>query len=1134
MQLNLQKTILMLSKYFLYGFIVQLMVINLVFATNVNGQYIPIDKVYVRFQNETVTITDFIKSIEAQTSYNFLYDEKDLKGERAIKLNKKSGTVEEYLKTVSLQSNLRFRQVNNGIDVKLDSSLPPNPIFKKQSDDDVTGQVLDESGLPMPGVTVVVRGTTSGTVTDVDGKFSIDVPEGGFLIFSFIGFEDQVMEVGNQSQLKVILKESLSDLEEVVVVGYGEQQKANLTGAVSTVKFDDELANRPITNASQALGGTASGVWVSQNSGKPGGDGAQIRIRGWGTLNNSNPLIIIDGVEGSFDQINPSDIENITVLKDAASAAIFGSKAANGVVLVTTKMGSKGDKMQVSVNAYGGVQSLGRRYDLINNSAQHMILSNQALTNDGASPLFSQDLISSFENGGDPFKYPNTNWFKELFQNAPIQEYNVSIRGGGPNLSSYLSFNYLNQEGMVPNTNSKRYGIRANVESDVNNWLKVSGRFSYLKRDSEEPYSDVTYGSLGRVFEMLGGAAPYIAPYTSDGRFGSVQAIASDGSLLYDNRNPLIDAANGKSLTDENLLTINTAAEVKFSDFISWKTTFATNVGFSLVDRYNTSVFGYTDTGIETITKNYNREGLEINRSNLLRINNNLFTTLNFKKEIGTQHSFTGVLGIQLESNKVRNTYARRTLPPKEGLTQVDAGTSGIQSQGNMTQLKIFSYFGRVNYSFNQKYLFEANLRADGSSRFKKGNQWGVFPGFSAGWRLGDEQFIQDLNLFSSMKFRASWGRLGNQNISGFWPYLTAIDQNNGVSYNFGGSFFPGAAITTLVDEDITWETTTTLDLGLEMGFWEDQLTLELDYFKRVTNDIIVQLPIPQVLGGLTPPFENLGEMVNDGFEIIANYSNYQFDRNKLDYNVGVNLTYIKNEVTQFAGGKSPDQLYLIREGYSFNTLYGYNAIGIYQSDAEALEHMHSNGFKPKAGNLKFEDVNNDGRLDFEDKQGLGNTIPKFTFGISPGFKYKGFDLNILFQGILGVNVYTLNNFTNLDYENRVISTRWLDAWSPENTDTDVPSAKFDNSWDESPSSYWVDELNYIKLKNIQLGYAMPQSFLTKSKLQKAYVYVNAQNVFSIVGKDYEGYDPERNTFNSGYSVYPVPRIVSLGVNLNF
>lgn len=1134
MQLNLQKTILMLSKYFLYGFIVQLMVINLVFATNVNGQYIPIDKVYVRFQNETVTITDFIKSIEAQTSYNFLYDEKDLKGERAIKLNKKSGTVEEYLKTVSLQSNLRFRQVNNGIDVKLDSSLPPNPIFKKQNDDDFTGQVLDESGLPMPGVTVVVRGTTSGTVTDVDGKFSIDVPEGGFLIFSFIGFEDQVMEVGNQSQLKVILKESLSDLEEVVVVGYGEQQKANLTGAVSTVKFDDELANRPITNASQALGGTASGVWVSQNSGKPGGDGAQIRIRGWGTLNNSNPLIIIDGVEGSFDQINPSDIENITVLKDAASAAIFGSKAANGVVLVTTKMGSKGDKMQVSVNAYGGVQSLGRRYELINNSAQHMILSNQALTNDGASPLFSQDLISSFENGGDPFKYPNTNWFKELFQNAPIQEYNVSIRGGGPNLSSYLSFNYLNQEGMVPNTNSKRYGIRANVESDVNNWLKVSGRFSYLKRDSEEPYSDVTYGSLGRVFEMLGGAAPYIAPYTSDGRFGSVQAIASDGSLLYDNRNPLIDAANGKSLTDENLLTINTAAEVKFSDFITWKTTFATNVGFSLVDRYNTSVFGYTDTGIETITKNYNREGLEINRSNLLRINNNLFTTLNFKKDIGTQHSFTGVLGIQLESNKVRNTYARRTLPPKEGLTQVDAGTSGIQSQGNMTQLKIFSYFGRVNYSFNQKYLFEANLRADGSSRFKKGNQWGVFPGFSAGWRLGDEQFIQDLNLFSSMKFRASWGRLGNQNISGFWPYLTAIDQNNGVSYNFGGSFFPGAAITTLVDEDITWETTTTLDLGLEMGFWEDQLTLELDYFKRVTNDIIVQLPIPQVLGGLTPPFENLGEMVNDGFEIIANYSNYQFDRNKLDYNVGVNLTYIKNEVTQFAGGKSPDQLYLIREGYSFNTLYGYNAIGIYQSDAEALEHMHSNGFKPKAGNLKFEDVNNDGRLDFEDKQGLGNTIPKFTFGISPGFKYKGFDLNILFQGILGVNVYTLNNFTNLDYENRVISTRWLDAWSPENTDTDVPSAKFDNSWDESPSSYWVDELNYIKLKNIQLGYAMPQSFLTKSKLQKAYVYVNAQNVFSIVGKDYEGYDPERNTFNSGYSVYPVPRIVSLGVNLNF
>lgn len=1134
MHLNLQKTIYMLSKYFLYGFIIQFMMLNFVLASAVNGQYKPIDKVNVRFDKKSLTLNQLFNSIERQTQFNFLFDQKDIDGKSTIDISNLSGTVETFLIEVSMQSNLRFRQVNNGIDVKLDSRLPPVPIFEKESETAIKGVVVDETGEPLPGVTVVVRGTTSGTVTDIDGSFSLEVPEGGALVFSFIGYEEKTVEIGSQSEINVVMAESLSDLEEVVVVGYGEQKKANLTGAVSTVNFDDELANRPITNASQALGGTASGVWVSQNSGKPGSDGAQIRVRGWGTLNNSNPLIIIDGVEGSFDQINPSDIENITVLKDAASAAIYGSKAANGVVLVTTKMGKTNEKMQVSVNAYGGIQSLGRRYDLITNSAQHMELSNLALTNDGASPLFSDELIANFQNGTDKYKYPNTNWFNELFQNAPIQEYNVSIKGGSSNVSSYLSFNYLNQEGMVPNTNSQRYGIRANVESIVNKWLKVSGRFSYLKRDSEEPYSDVTYGSLGRVFEMLGGAAPYIAPYTRDGRYGSVEAIDADGSLLYDNRNPLIDAANGSTLTDENILAINTSADIKFSDFITWRSTFASNVGFSLIDRYNTSVYGYTDSGVETITKNYNREGLDINRNNVLRINNNLFSTLNFTKDFGDVHSFTGILGIQLESNKVRNTYARRTNPPKEGLTQVDAGTSGIQGEGNMNQLRIFSYFGRINYSFNQKYLFEANLRADGSSRFKKGNQWGVFPGFSAGWRIGDEQFIQDLDLFSSMKFRASWGKLGNQNIADFWPYLTVINQNNGVSYSYGGSFAPGAAITSLVDEDITWETTSTLDFGLEMGFLDDQLTFEIDYFKRITKNIIVQLPIPLVLGGLTPPFENLGEMENEGLEFIANYSKSNFDRNKLDYNIGLNFTYIKNQVTKFAGGKSPDQLYLIREGYGFNTLYGYKSVGIYQSDAEALEHMYANGFKPKAGNLKFEDVNGDGRLDFEDKQELGNTVPKFTFGISPGVKYKGFDLNILFQGILGVNVYTQNNFTNIDFENRVISTRWLNAWTPKNTDTSVPSAKFDNSWDESPSSYWVQELNYIKLKNIQLGYAFHESFLTKAKLTKAYVYLNAQNVFSLVSDDYEGYDPERNTFNSGYSVYPVPRIVSLGVNLNF
>jgi TonB-linked SusC/RagA family outer membrane protein len=492
------------------------------------------------------------------------------------------------------------------------------------------------------------------------------------------------------------------------------------------------------------------------------------------------------------------------------------------------------------------------------------------------------------------------------------------------------------------------------------------------------------------------------------------------------------------------------------------------------------------------------------------------------------------VVGMQMENTVIKTLYARRSLPPKEGLTQVDAGTSGIQGSGNMVAINMLSYFGRFNYSLFDKYLFEADLRADGSSRFQKSNRWGIFPGFSAGWKLSDEDFIKNLNIFSNLKLRGSWGQLGNQNISGYWPYLTVISQDNTLSYSYGGTFAPGAAVTSLVDQNITWETTSTLDFGIDIGLLNNKLTIETDYFDKKTSGIIVQLPIPLIMGGIAAPFQNIGEMSNKGFEININYDNQVHSREQFGYSIGVNLTFVDNKVTKFEGGKSPDQLYLIREGYSYQSLYGYKVIGIFQSDEEAAQYMYANGFVPKAGNLKFEDVNQDGKLGFEDKQGLGNTIPKFTFGITPSFQYKGFDLNLLFQGIAGVHLYTQNAFTNLTTDNPTITTRWRDSWTPGNPNTDIPMIRFDNSWDDQESSFWVTEASYIKLKNIRLGYSLPENLISRLNIEKIYVYANAQNLFSIVGKNYDGYDPERNTFDSGQNLYPVPRIISFGVNLNF
>ena len=992
---------------------------------------------------------------------------------------------------------------------------------------EITGTVVDVNGEPIPGVTVSVPGTGSGTATDLDGKYRINVDEGATLVFSFIGFVSQRIQVSDQSMINITLLEDTSALDEVVVVGYGTQKRENLTGSVSAVNFDEELQNRPLTNASQALSGQVPGVWISQNSGKPGSDGAQIRVRGWGTLNNSNPLILVDGVEASINEINPNDIESMTVLKDAASSAIYGSRAANGVVLITLKSGKFGERTSINIGSYVGQQSLGRRYNIIENSVEYMGMWNQALANQGGSPLFPETVINDFRNNNDPYVYPNTNFFDEVFRNAPITEHNISVNGGSEQTKFYVSMNYLDQDGIMLNSKSNRYGLTVNLETKLKDWLTIGGRLNGIKKASEEPFN------LGRMMYIFSnGGYPFTAPYTEDGRFGSVQAINSDGNTIVGNRNPLIETANGLSVTENNFFKMNVFANIDFTDYLSLKTNLTSQYNSNLVDRHNDLVYGYTHTGVEGKNLDY-LTILEASRSNVQSNYNTLYSTLNFNKTFNEKHNVSAIAGIQIESTVIKNVYGRRSSPPKEGLIQIDAGTAGFQANGNMSELKMMSYFGRVNYALSDKYLFEMNLRADGSSRFKEDYRWGVFPAFSAGWRLGEEEFMKSQNLISDLKVRASWGKLGNQNINSYWPYLAVVNQTNGLSYNFSGSFAPGAGITALVDESIGWETSVTTDLGLEFGLLNNQIFVEADYFRKTTNDIIVQLPIPAIFGGVSAPFENVGEMTNNGFEFNINYSKLATDRDELGYNLGVNMTYIVNQVTKFREN-SPDQLYLIREGFSYRELYGYKAIGIYQSDQEASEHMNANGYIPQAGELKYEDVNNDGRLGFEDKMALGNTIPKYTCGLTPSLNFKGFDLSVLVMGIAGASVYTQNAWTQpLGISGGTITEKWRDAWTPDNPSTTVPRISISDTWRSEASSYWVSDISFIKLRNVQLGYTFPASITERLGVQKLYLYGNAQNLGSIVSKDYEGFDPERNTFNSGDNYYPLPRILSLGVNIN-
>lgn len=1089
------------------------------------------------------TVGTIIQSISQQTGYEFSYDVSILNKEISdVSVNVKNERIENVLDQVFNGTGISYRIVNNRIFLKDNGYINDNQLITKwwgvnQQSKKITGTVVDATGMPVIGANVMVKGTTNGTITDMDGKFSLEVEDGAVLQVSYIGFANQEIKVGNQTSLSIAMKEDAEALDELVVVGYGVQKKANLTGSVSTVKYGQELENRPITDPSQALSGKTTGVWVSQNSGAPGSDGATIRVRGYGTLNNTEPLVLIDGVEGRMAELAPNDIESITVLKDAASAAIYGSRAANGVVLIETKKGS-GDKVTINYNGYFGVQQLGRRYNLISNSAEYMELWNTAFTNSGSDPLFPSDVIEAFRNGNDPYRYPSTNYFDEVFRNAFTTQHNLSATVGGKKSHSYISLGYLNNNGIIKNTDSERYSLTVNTEAKVTDWLKMGARARMMRKTTNQPYDGIS-----RVIYMMANGHPFSTPYLQDGKtFGGTQALYMSGDKagqpIVDTRNPFPDLYNGLNQSINTFMKGNAYMTIDFMKGLSLTAQYSAQYNNNNQDKYNQLLYCYTDLEGSNKSKPLDFPStLYVYRKVEDELYSTFFANLNFNRSFG-KHDISALLGFQQEALTKRLTSAQKTDPAKDDLHQVDSGSKNPTATGNKFQWRMLSYFGRVNYAFDGKYLAEFNLRADASSRFAKGNRWGYFPSVSAGWRLSEEEFIRNLGIFDNLKLRASWGKLGNQNIgsssnSDYFPYLTVLTQDYSNSYNYNNTLAPGAAVTGLVDQDITWETTTSTDIGVDMGFLKNRLSVEADYFMKKTTDIIVQLPIPLIMGGLTAPFENVGEMKNNGFELNVNWQdNISKD---FSYNIGANFTYVDNEVTKFRGGKSPDQLYLIREGYSYKTLYGFIQEGVYQSDEEAKQHMHSNGYIPEAGDLKYKDVNGDGRLDYQDKQEIGNTIPKFTYGINAGLTWKNFDLNLQFAGIAGVHGYFQNAWTEpLGISGGTITERWRDAWTPENPSDELPKIKVNDTWNRQQSSFWACNMSWFKLKNIQLGYTLPKTLSQKMFLQKCYVYVNATDLFTLVSDKYEGFDPERDTFADGYGHYPIPRVFTFGLNLTF
>ena len=1098
----------------------------------------------VTLNKNNVNLKEVLNEIESQTDYLFIYNN-EVNTNKTVSVKTKNGAVRKVLDHVLKDSNIDFLMEGNHIilsyiEKKINEKNEADIETVQQQGKTITGTIVDSKGEPIIGANIIEKGTSNGTVTDFDGKFSLNVRDNAILRISYIGYLEQEIVSEGKSTVNVTLIEDTRALEELVVVGYGVQKKINLTGSVSTINYDKDLENRPITNASQALSGKVPGVWVSQNSGAPGSDGATIRIRGYGTLNNTNPLILIDGVEGRIAEVNPNDIGSITVLKDAASAAIYGSRAANGVILVETKKGDGKEKATVTYNGYFGLQQLGRRYDLISNSAEFMGYWNQANINSGGSAQFPDDVIEAFKTGTDPYKYPNTNFFDEVFRTAPTTQHNLSVSSNSEKSNTYLSINYLKQDGIIKNTDSERYGINFNHETQVSKRIKLGARMSYMRKTTFQPYDGIS-----RVIYMMANGRPFTTPYLQDGKtFGGSQALYltgdRKGQSIVDTRNPFPDLYNGQNLYTNNFVKANFYTNISIAEGFILSAQYNAQYNSNTRDRYNQSHFTYTDLDLNNKSKPLDYPStLNIFRGTTEELHSTFIANLNYNRTFNEKHEISGVVGMQTEDMVTKIMDAQKSDPPKEGLHQVTAGTSNPIANGNELSWRMLSYFGRVNYALMSKYLFEANLRADASSRFASGNRWGLFPAFSAAWRLSEESFMKNLGVFDNFKIRGSWGELGNQNIGSnsnrdYFPYMTIISQTYGTSYNFGNQLAPGAAVTSLVDPSITWETTTSTDIGVDLGFLNNRLTFEADYFIKKTRDIIVQLPIPNVLGGLTAPFENVGEMTNKGLELNLNWSDRNLESG-FNYNIGVNMTTTNNNVDKFRGGKSPDQLYLIREGYSYKSLYGFIQEGVYQSDEEGKTHMKDNGYIPKAGDLKYKDVNSDGKLDYRDKQEFGNTIPKLVYGVNGGASWKNFDFSFVFSGIAGVKGYFQNTWTEpLGISGATITKRWRDAWTPENPSTSTPRMVINDTWNRQQSSFWSTDMSWFKLKNLQIGYNIPKSITNKVLIQNLYIYLNGTDIFTIVSDKYEGFDPERDTFSDGYNHYPIPKIYSMGLNITF
>ncbi|MDD2952249.1 MAG: TonB-dependent receptor [Parabacteroides sp.] len=986
----------------------------------------------------------------------------------------------------------------------------------------VSGTITDAAGVPIIGANVVEKGTTNGTITDFDGNFSLEVTANAVLQVSYIGYVDKQIPVGNQSVLNIQLSEDTQNLDEVVVVGYGTQKKVNLTGAVSNIKAD-MLENRTTPNAVNMLTGQVSGVTIVQNTGQPGADAGSLRVRGVGTLGKAEAMVIIDGVESSLSSVDPNDIENISVLKDAAASSIYGVRAANGVILVTTKKGSTG-KTNVSYNGYVGWQSATRLPKYLD-AYGYATLLNEAYDNDNMPKPYDETALSNFQGGKDPDHFANSDWLNTLLsENGLFHNHHLNVTGGSEAIRYSVSFGYHDKEGLIPNMNYNKFNVRANLDAKINSRLDFSLNMSAYRDRQEEPAEGIS--NLGRPGD---GAANILHYAFRETPVTPIQFSNGHYGLFKNEHNSVAAAREGGT---SRIYNNNFQGSASFVYKIIDGLTLRGNAGaiFNLLDQhiFQKSVAYYSadsDDPIKTtrnMAQNYDNKMLEIN----------LQAYLNYEKTFG-KHGLKVLAGYSQLYNQYRYVSAlRKDLPSSNALDQINAGDVTTQeTEGNLIEYALRSAFGRVNYSFDDRYLLEANIRYDGTSRFPKNNRFGAFPSFSAGWRISQEDFF-NVSWVDNLKLRASWGQLGNQEIGNYAFYNTYAF---GYDYSYNNVLTPGISINkTMSNKNITWETTSQVDVGIDADFLNGKLNFTGDFFLKNTNDILLSLPIPEIVG-VNAPMQNAGKVRNTGFELSLGHNN---QINDFKYHATFNLSYVHNEITDLSGGDTPGR----SVGDPINNIYGYVCEGIFQDQKEIDGHPTQVTGTPVPGDLKYADLNNDKVIDEKDRTSIGTYFPKLNFGLNLGFEYKNFDFSTLLQGAGLVDGIVKAEISRAFYNGGKVTEAHLDRWTPENPDATYPRLSMKNSnknW--QTSTFWMQNASYLKMRNLQVGYTIPSKLLGNSGITRLRLYFSADNLFTITG--FDGADPESAyDFNNQTSTelshagsyYPLTRNYSFGINLSF